>query len=107
MSSSSDLAGESEAVLAFIRERQAGVLRDAISSLETSSPDDLRGVVHSVHGTLGSYGLHSAHACITELSLVLADPATTATAAEQARAAAVETLRAVATAHPAPSEAQA
>jgi len=98
MSTSSDLPGESEAVLAFIREHQAGVLRDAISSLESCSPDDLRSVVHSVHGTLGSYGLDSAHACITGLSTVLADPATTADAADRARLAAVETLRSVAAA---------
>lgn len=96
MSASSDLTGESQAVLAFIRERQAGVLRDAISALESSSPDDLRGVVHSVLGTLGSYGLDSAHACISELSVLLADPATTPAAAEQARSTAVDALKAVA-----------
>ena len=74
MSDSPDPAGESDAVLAFIRERQAAVLDDAIASLEASSVDDLPRVVHAIHGTLGSYQLHDAHELIAGLAALLAGP---------------------------------
>ncbi len=45
--------------MAFIRENQASVLRDSIASLEASSLDDLPRTVHAIHGSLGSYQLHS------------------------------------------------
>ncbi len=84
--------GESDAVLAFIREQQEAVLQRAIDELRSCPPADLRGVAHAVHGTLGSYQLDAAHEQIVTLSAVLADPSTTVEAAEEARARTVATL---------------
>jgi hypothetical protein len=93
MSTTSDVGGESEAVLAFIRERQAEVMRDAIASLSSCSADELPSVVHSIHGTLGSYQLDEAHGNIAALARLLADPATTPVEAAAARATTVDALR--------------
>lgn len=70
-------APESEAVLAFIRERQAEVLAEAVRQLSTCSRDDLPQVVHAISGSVGSYQLTEAHARIADLSAVLKDPAST------------------------------
>jgi HPt (histidine-containing phosphotransfer) domain-containing protein len=94
MSESPDPAEESDAVLAFIRERQASVLSDAITSLEASSVDDLPRVVHAIHGALGSYQLQDAHEQIASLAAFLAQPDTSPDAARAAQSSTVAALRA-------------
>ncbi len=79
------LAVESDAVMAFIGENQASVLTSSIASLEASSLEDLPRTVHAVHGSLGSYQLHSAHEHIAALAQILADPNTSSAAALSAR----------------------
>jgi hypothetical protein len=49
--------------------------------------------VHAIHGSLGSYQLHSAHEHIAALARLLADPATSDEAAHDARAGTVAALR--------------
>ena len=95
MSDSPDPAEESDAVLAFIHERQAAVLDDAIASLEASSLDDLPRVVHSIHGALGSYQLHDAHEQIASLAALLGRPDTSPDAARSAQSDTVAALRAL------------
>jgi HPt (histidine-containing phosphotransfer) domain-containing protein len=97
MSDLPDPAGESDAVLAFIRERQVAVLSDAITSLEASSLEDLPRVVHAIHGALGSYQLHEAHELIANLAAVLARPDTSPEAARAAQSDTVAALRALQT----------
>lgn len=93
MTETPDIAAESDAVMAFIRENQASVLRDSIAALEASSLDDLPRTVHAIHGSLGSYQLHSAHEHIAALARLLADPTTSPDAAHAARMATVAALR--------------
>ena len=93
MTETPDLAAESDAVMAFIRENQASVLRESIVSLEASSLEDLPRTVHTIHGSLGSYQLYSAHEHIAALAKGLADPATTPEAARIARLDTVSALR--------------
>jgi len=94
MTESTDVAGESDAVMAFIRENQASVLRQSIVSLEDSSLEDLPRTVHAIHGSLGSYQLQSAHEHIAALAKVLADPTTSPAAATAAQRQTVAALRA-------------
>lgn len=93
MSSAPDVADESDAVLAFIRERQGDILAEAIASLESCSTDRLPAVVHAIHGTLGSYQLTEAHEAISALAHTLADPDTTSAQASTARDETVAALR--------------
>lgn len=93
MTETPDLAAESDAVMAFIRENQASVLRESIVSLEASSQEDLPRTVHAIHGSLGSYQLYSAHEHIAALASVLADPTTTPEAARIACLGTVSALR--------------
>ena len=79
--------------MAFIREHQASVLEESIASLEASSLEDLPRTVHTIHGSLGSYQLHSAHEHIAALAQLLADPSTTPASAEGARRDTVAALR--------------
>jgi HPt (histidine-containing phosphotransfer) domain-containing protein len=104
MTESPDIAGESDAVMAFIRENQVSVLRQSIVSLEGSSLEDLPRTVHAIHGSLGSYQLHSAHEHIAALASVLADPTTSPAAATAARSQTVAALRAELPAPPTSSE---
>lgn len=79
--------------MAFMRERRARVLSDAIDQLAGSSPADLPGVVHAALGNVGSYQLDAAYAVITELSAVVRDPAALPEQVEAARSSAVAALR--------------
>lgn len=80
--------------MAFIRANQATVLGDSIGSLESSSLEDLPRVVHAIHGSLGSYQLHSAHEHIVALARLLADPTTSPEAARAAQLQVADVLRA-------------
>lgn len=94
MTETPDIEGESDAVMAFIRENQVSVLRQSIVSLEDSSLEDLPRIVHAIHGSLGSYQLHSAHEHIAALTKVLADPTTSAAVATAAQRQTIAALRA-------------
>jgi HPt (histidine-containing phosphotransfer) domain-containing protein len=94
MTDSPDIEAESDAVMAFIRDNQATVLRESIAALDASSLEDLPRTVHAIHGSLGSYQLHSAHEHIAALATLLADPATSPDAARAARTGTVAALRA-------------
>ena len=93
MSNPPDYEPESDAVLAFIHAQQGRVLDSAIVKLSSCAPEDLRDVVHAIHGTLGSYRLDDAHAAITTLSEILASPGSPAEDDEEARQQALDTLR--------------
>lgn len=84
---------ESDAVLAFIRERQAAVLRTAIEELSACTEADLPEVAHRASGTVGSYQLPQAHAAIAELRAVLSEPSSTGGSIEHARLATVAALQ--------------
>ena len=71
-------APESEAVLAFIRERQPEVLAEAIRQLSTCTRDELPAVAHAVAGNVGSYQLTEAHAQVMSLRRVVGAPESTA-----------------------------
>ncbi len=94
MTESPDIEAESDAVMAFIRDNQATVLQESIATLDASSLDDLPRTVHAIHGSLGSYQLHSAHEHIAALAKVLADPATPPDTALAAQTRTVAALRA-------------
>ena len=83
---------ESDAVLAFIRERQAEVLADAIGQLSACSVAELPAVVHAAYGTVGSYRLDEAHDVIARLAAVVREPASTEADIEAARASAIADL---------------
>jgi phage I-like protein len=89
-----DVEVESDAVMAFIRANQASVLSDSIDSLEASSLEDLPRTVHAIHGSLGSYQLHSEHELIAALATLLAAPTTSPDAARTAQFETVAALRA-------------
>ena len=93
-------APESEAVLAFIRERQAEVLAEAVRQLSTCSRDDLPQVVHAINGSVGSYQLTDAHDRIVALSTVLKDPASTGADVDIAWAETLSALREMETSPP-------
>jgi len=93
-------APESEAVLAFIRERQAEVLADAIRQLSACSREDLPQVVHAVYGSVGSYQLTEAHDRIAALSAVLHDPTSTGADVDAAWAETLSSLEEMETSPP-------
>lgn len=84
---------ESDAVQAFIRERQAAVLATAIEELRDCALVDLPEVAHRAAGTVGSYQLTTAHAVISDLRAVLSDPNSAGGSIEQARLATVAALQ--------------
>jgi hypothetical protein len=92
-----DVEAESDAVLAFIRGQQAGVLDNAIGQLAACAPEDLPAVVHAIHGTLGSYRLDDAHQAVASLSTTLHAPDSSPADIEEARLSTVDTLRRLAT----------
>ena len=89
--------GESEAVLAFIRERQTEVLAETIRQLTTCSIDDLPAALHKAGGSVGSYQLTQAHSLIIAFSAVVSDPTSTQSDIEQARTDTLDALRATGT----------
>ena len=93
MTDTPGVEAESDAVMAFIRERQVSVLGESIASLEASSLEDLPATVHAIHGSLGSYQLQAAHEHIAALAALLADPTTSSEAAVAAQLATVAALR--------------
>ena len=90
-------AAETDAVLAFMRERRAQVLSTAIDQVASSSLTDLPAAVHAALGNVGSYQLDAAYAALTDLSLVTSDPASSSDRIETTRAATVTALRALET----------
>lgn len=88
-------AGESEAVLAFIRERQAAVLAEAIRQLSACTPDELPAVAHAVAGSLGSYQIQDAFESVARLRSVLTDDSTSGGDVERAWATTLDDLRAI------------
>jgi hypothetical protein len=88
-------SGESEAVLAFMREQGAAVLRRAIADVESCPAERLPEVAHAWKGTLGSYQLDAAHDLVAELQDVVRDPDTTPDEATAARARTVAGLLAL------------
>jgi hypothetical protein len=66
---------ESDAVLAFMRERQSAVLADSIAQLSSCSRVELPAVLHALHGTVGSYQLADAQERIVSLRSLLAEGA--------------------------------
>jgi hypothetical protein len=88
-------AAETDAVAAFIREQQGTVLADAIGQLSACSDADLRAVVHAISGSVGSYQLDQAFACVATLSAVLHDESASPTDIAAARATTLASLRAL------------
>lgn len=93
-------APESEAVLAFIRERQAEVLAEAIRQLSTCTREDLPQVVHAISGSVGSYQLTEAHDRIAALSAVLKDSTATGADVESCWSQTLSALREMETSPP-------
>lgn len=88
-------AHESEAVQAFIRERQAAVLAEAIHQLSTCSRAQLPEVAHAVAGSVGSYQLHTAYERIADLRSVVDDTTSTGADVDSAWTTTLEALRAL------------
>lgn len=86
--------------MAFIRERQAEVLAEAVRQLSACSRDDLPQVVHAISGSVGSYQLTEAHERIAALSAVLHDPASTGADVDTAWADTLSALREMETSAP-------
>ena len=86
------LGAESDAVQAFIRERQTEVLASAIADIQRAPLTELRAVLHTADGTVGSYQLDAAHEAIATVRAVAADPASSDEDIESARQTAVATL---------------
>ncbi len=80
--------------MAFIRERQPEVLAEAVRQLSTCSREELPAVAHAISGNLGSYQLLPAHAAVTSLREVLADPSAAPTDVDEAWSRTLESLRA-------------
>lgn len=86
-------AQENEAVLAFIRERQAGVLTAAVRELSACTADELAAVAHAASGSLGSYQMDAAFATVMRLRSVLDDASASEEDVERARRTALSELR--------------
>lgn len=65
----------------------------AIQAVDDSAVEDLPVTLHGVAGVLRTYQLHEAHAEITRLRAVVAQPGHDATTVEQGRQEAVDRLR--------------
>lgn len=88
-------AAETDAVLAFMRGRRGQVLSTAIEQVSTSSLGDLPAAVHAALGNVGSYQLDGAYAALTDLSLVVNDPASSPDRIESSRSDAIAALHAL------------
>ena len=86
------LGAESDAVQAFIRERQAEVLASAIADIQRAPLVELRAALHTADGTVGSYQLEAAHSAIAEARAVAADPGSSDDEVERARQTALDRL---------------
>ena len=86
-------APESEAVLAFIRERQGEVLAEAVRQMASCSTEDRAAVAHAVSGSLGSYQLTDAYDRVMALRAILEDDAAPPTDVDGAWEATVDALR--------------
>jgi hypothetical protein len=94
-------APESDAVLAFIRERQGEVLAEAVRQMAACSPDDRAAVAHAVSGSLGSYQLTDAYEQVMAVRAMLEDDTASPTDVDGAWEAAVDALRTMETSpHP-------
>jgi hypothetical protein len=87
---------ETDAVAAFIRERQTAVLAAATSDIAAAPLAELRAVLHAADGTVGSYQLTEAHEAIAMLRAVASNPSSTDADVEAARTSAVAQLRDIA-----------
>ena len=88
-------APESDAVLAFIRERQGDVLAEAVRQLSTCSKEDRGAVAHAVSGSLGSYQLEDAYSRVMALRALLEDESATPADVDGEWEATVDALRAM------------
>lgn len=94
-------APESDAVLAFIRERQGDVLAEAIRQLSSCPREERAAVAHAVSGSLGSYQLDEAYTRVMALRAVLDDPSAASTDVDGEWEAALDALRTLETSpHP-------
>lgn len=94
-------APESDAVLAFIRERQGEVLAEAVRQMATCSTEERAAVAHAVSGSLGSYQLTDAYDRVMAVRAMLEDDTASSTDVDGAWEAAVDTLRTMETSpHP-------
>jgi hypothetical protein len=84
---------ETERVEAFIRTKQQQVLDKAVSALETADPEALRGEVHRLVGTLGTYDLADAVALLRPLDELMKSDAAGPDEQERAREEALVDLR--------------
>jgi HPt (histidine-containing phosphotransfer) domain-containing protein len=89
---------ESPRVDAFIAARQDQVLERAITTIDTAPAENLAAEAHRLVGTLGTFGLDEAAACVRTLEDVLRGPAVTADEVGEARAAALRGLEEIASA---------
>jgi hypothetical protein len=94
---SQPVESESDAVLAFMRERQAEVLANAIDLVANCSPEDLSAAVHKASGSVGSYRLTAAHDLLNALMAVMSDPASSPSDIQTAHAKTLDALRALGT----------
>jgi len=81
--------------MAFIRQRRAQVLADAIEQLSQCSLPELPAALHAARGNVGSYQLDEALAALTDLTEVVNDPASPSALVESTRAQVVASLRAM------------
>ena len=94
-------APESDAVMAFIRERQGDVLAEAIRQLSSCPREERAAVAHAVSGSLGSYQLDEAYTRVMALRAVLDDPSAPPTDVDREWEAAIDALRTLETSpHP-------
>ena len=94
-------APESDAVLAFIRERQGDVLAEAVRQLSSCPREERAAVAHAVSGSLGSYQLDEAYTRVMALRAVLDDPSAASTDVDSEWEATVDALRTLETSpHP-------
>jgi Hpt domain len=80
---------ESPAMREFLAKRRVDVLRRAITTLETCSPDELGGEAHRLAGTLGIFGFDDAS---TELRALQRDAEAVDGAADEIEAHRLRTL---------------
>jgi len=85
---------EQPSVQEFIAQRQADVLRRAITTLETCSDEDLPAEAHRLAGTLGTYQLDEAQQACRKLEAAAKNPAESGRPLPEVRRTTLETLRA-------------
>ena len=89
---------ESPRVDAFIQARQEQVLDRAITTIDGAPDDELAAQAHRLVGTLGTFGLDEAAACVRSLEDVLHGPGVSTEQVRAARAAALRGLEEIASA---------